>query len=97
MHSNYVHCISSDAGASQFTVDLSGSTVAVGTCASYTVTNNRIVTSSIIIPSVLAVTGGVAPFVVMQNIGTGSAKIGVCNMKTDAAMGGSVTVGYIVY
>ena len=27
----------------------------------------------------------------------GSAKIGVCNMKTDAAMGGSVTVGYIVY
>lgn len=88
---------SSDAGASQFTVDLSGSTVAVGTCASYTVTNNRIVTSSIIIPSVLAVTGGVAPFVVMQNIGTGSAKIGVCNMKTDAAMGGSVTVGYIVY
>ena len=66
-------------------------------CGSYTVTNSRITTSSIVIPTVLGVSGGSNAFVVMQEVGSGSAKIGICNIKFDAAMAGTVTVGYVVF
>ena len=88
---------STNSGAAEFTADLSSSNIAVGQCGSYTVTNSRITTSSIVIPTVLGVSGGSNAFVVMQEVGSGSAKIGICNIKFDAAMSGTVTVGYVVF
>ena len=45
------------------------------------------------IPTVLGVSGGSNAFVVMQEVGSGSAKIGICNIKFDAA--GSLFGRYI--
>ena len=76
---------------------MSGSPVSYGTCHTVSITNNKILTTSIMMPSVVAVTGGVKPFVTMQSISSGSAKVGICNMNHGAAMGGTVTVGYVIH
>ena len=87
-------------GVTQFTVDLSSTSLAAGTCHTVTHSNSLISTSSIVMPSIAAVTGGVKAFVTVQSVTSGTAKIGVCNLHASDAMGGggtSVTVGVTLY
>ena len=65
-------------GVTQFTVDLSSISIAAGACHTITHSNSLISTSSIVMPSVVAVAGGIKVFVTVQSVTSGTAKLGIC-------------------
>ena len=87
-------------GVTQFTVDLSSISIAAGACHTITHSNSLISTSSIVMPSVVAVAGGIKVFVTVQSVTSGTAKLGICNLHGSSATGGagsSVTIGVTLY